>query len=101
MADRKELHARLVEILGSKYVYFNPPESQKLQYPCIIYNLDNKELVKADNANYLKRNYYNVTLIHEDPVNPIQDMIMELPYCKFTSFYSVDDLNHYRYQIYY
>ena len=101
MADRKGLHNRLVEILGSRNVYFNPPETIKLQYPCIIYNLDNKELVKADNENYLKRNYYNVTLIHPDPVNIIQDMIMDLPYCKFTSFYSVDDLNHYRYQIYY
>ena len=101
MAERKGLHNRLVEILGSKNVYFNPPETIKLQYPCIIYNLDNKELVKADNANYLKRNYYNVTLIHPDPVNTIQDMIMEIPYCRFTSFYSVDDLNHYRYQIYY
>ena len=101
MASRKELHNRLIEILGSTNVYFNPPESIKLQYQCIIYNLDNKELVKADNVNYLKRNYYNVTLIHPDPVNKIQDMILDLPYCRFTSFYSSDDLNHYRYQIYY
>lgn len=101
MASRKELHNRLIEILGSTNVYFNPPESIKLEYPCIVYNLDNKELVKADNINYLKRNYYNVTLIHPDPVNSIQDMIMDIPYTTFTSFYSAEDLNHYRYQIYY
>lgn len=101
MASRKELHNRLCEILGYKNVYFNPPESMKIEYPCIVYNLDNKENVKADNRNYLKRNYYNVTLIHPDPVNKIQDMIMDLDYCSFVSFYSVDDLNHYRYQIYY
>ena len=101
MASRKELHTRLVEILGSQNVYFNPPESLKMKYPCIAYNLDQKELVKADNINYLKRNYYNVTLIHPDPVNTIQDAIMEIPYTKFITFYSAEDLNHYRYQIYY
>ena len=68
---------------------------------CYLTTLDNKELVKADNGNYLKRNYYNVTLIHPDPVNTIQDTIMEIPYTRFTSFYSSEDLNHYRYEIYY
>lgn len=101
MAERKGLDNRLREILGSDNVYFNPPESIKLKYPCIVYNLDNKELVKADNINYLKHNYYNVTLIHPDPVNKIQDMLIELPYCQWVSYYSADDLNHYRYQIYY
>lgn len=101
MASRKELHHRLEEILGSRNVYFNPPQNMMLEYPCILYNLDDKQTVKADNINYLIQNYYNVTLIHPDPVNKIQDAIMELPYCTFTSFYSTDDLNHFRYQIYY
>lgn len=101
MASRKELHYRFEEILGSKNVYFNPPQNKMLEYPCILYNLDDKQTVKADNINYLLQNFYNVTLIHPDPVNKIQDTIMELPYCTFISFYSADDLNHYRYQIYY
>ena len=101
MASRKDLHNRLIEILGSKNVYFNPPENMVMEYPCIVYNLEDIELKKADNINYLVQHYYNVTLIHPNPVNKIIDAIVDLPYCEFISFYSTDDLNHYRYRIYY
>ena len=35
---RLQFHRILCEILGSEYVYFQPPESKKLHYPCIVYN---------------------------------------------------------------
>ena len=37
MASRLNLHNSLIEALGTKSVYFQPPESVKLVYPCIIY----------------------------------------------------------------
>ena len=41
MKTRLELDEELVKILGSKNVYFQPPESLKLNYPAIVYSLSN------------------------------------------------------------
>ena len=43
---REELHELLVSVLGSRNVYFQPPESIRMQYPAIVYarnNMQNKE----------------------------------------------------------
>ncbi len=53
MSRRLELHAKLVDFLGSGHVYFQPPESVRLTYPCIIYNLDDFDVKRADNELYL------------------------------------------------
>ena len=41
MASRLNLQDKLEEVLGSKQVYFQPPESLKLKYPCIVYSRSN------------------------------------------------------------
>ena len=35
--SRLELHALLVELLGSTNVYYEPPETLKMSYPAIRY----------------------------------------------------------------
>ena len=39
MASRLELHEEFCNILGSRSVYFQPPASIKLNYPCIVYSI--------------------------------------------------------------
>ena len=53
MADRITLHNKLVEILGTKNVYFQPPP--KLNYPCIKYELGSQKRMHANNNNYIKK----------------------------------------------
>ena len=38
MDRRLQLHEELCSVLGSRNVYFQPPETIKLTYPCIIYS---------------------------------------------------------------
>lgn len=38
MGTRLELQSKLVELLGSKHVYYQPPESVKIEYPAIVYS---------------------------------------------------------------
>lgn len=38
MANRLNLHEEFATLLGSNNVYFQPPESVKLNYPCIKYS---------------------------------------------------------------
>ena len=56
MANRRlELHELLCGLLGSRHVYFQPPESVKMRYPAIVYNLDYIENKHADDGVYLSK----------------------------------------------
>lgn len=102
MASRLELHEELCDILGSRNVYFQPPESIKLNYPCIIYS---KSGIYANNANdntYKKVNQYSLTVIDQDPDTDIPDKIIDhFNMCSFDREYTSDYLNHYVLNLYY
>lgn len=100
MHSRLSLHEALVEALGSRQVYFQPPESIKMRYPAIVYSLGNIQEFKANNKDYLLNPYYNVTLIDEDPDSDIVDEIKKLPYCRFDRSYVGNNLNHWVFVIY-
>ncbi len=100
MASRIDLHNQFVAILGNKNVYFQPPESIKMKYPCIVYKLSDMKDHKADNKHYLYNNAYEVTLIHSDPDNNTVNLLRELPYCQFVRHFASENLNHYVFTIY-
>ena len=58
-ARRLKLHEILCEILGSRRVYFQPPESTKMEYDAIRYSRSKVQKISADNTAYLK----NVTTL--------------------------------------
>ncbi|MCD8159451.1 MAG: hypothetical protein LUD77_11395 [Clostridiales bacterium] len=101
MKNRLELHQILVDILGSENVYFQPPESVKLSYPCIIYNLNNINTRNADDRHYLLTNNYTITFISKDPDSEVPYSILGLPMCSFDRSYTADNLNHWVFNIYY
>lgn len=101
MDRRLKLHQLLVETLGSRNVYFQPPESLKLKYPCIVYNRSGSRYRHADNLKYMYKKRYEVTVIDEDPDSEIADKVEQLPKCSFDRWYTADNLNHYSYTIYY
>lgn len=99
--SREDLHYVLVNLLGSSNVYFQPPETTKLKYPCIVYELSDMETVKADNKKYLVRKRYQVTIIDEDPDSELPDKMIKLPYCRFDRPFSTEDLNHWVFSLYF
>lgn len=101
MNDRLELHDVLTSILGSKFVYFQPPESVKLTYPCIIYELNNVDIKHANNKPYISTKGYSVTVIDKDPDSFIPDMIRSLALCSFDRYYTADNLNHWVFTLFY
>lgn len=94
MAPRLDLHGILVGILESEHVYFQPPPSITMQYPCIVYNRDDENVKHADNTKYSKKKRYLVTVIDRDPDSGIPDKISDLPLCLFDRFFTTDNLNH-------
>lgn len=102
MNSRLDLQIQLETVLGSRNVYFQPPETLKIKYPAIIYNLSDITTRRANNANYLKDKKYNTTLIHNDPDNEIvTELIDKFDYCSFDRAYVSDNLYHYVFEIYY
>lgn len=76
LAHRTKLHEQLVKVLGSRNVYFQPPESIKLKYPCIIYHTSIGRSFNADNNAYIFTDSYDVTVIDSDPDSQIPDRVL-------------------------
>lgn len=91
----------LEELLGSSNVYFQPPPSIKLKYPCIVYHKSMENAIFADDRPYNRRNRYKVTVIDRDPDSLIPDKVGELPMCTFDRHYTSDKLNHDVYNLYF
>ena len=80
MSNRLDLQATFEKILGRRNVYFQPPESVKLNYPAIVYAIKDVETTFADNRAYLKAPSYEVTLIDKNPDKVLVKAIMEIQY---------------------
>ena len=94
METRLDLQYLLEEILGSENVYFQPPESIKLKYPCIIYSLSDIYTRNADDMHYSMQKAYNIMIISRDPDNTIAESILGLPKTRFDRRYVADNLYH-------
>lgn len=101
MAPRLDLHQLLIELLGSNNVYFQPPPTLHMSYPCIIYRRDDVNSNHADNKPYKQDKRYQVTVIDTDPDSDIPDRVGALPKCSYDRFYTADNLNHDVYQLFF
>lgn len=101
MAQRLELQALLVNILGSDNVYFQPPSTIIMKYPCIVYKRDYAKTEFANNKPYTNKKRYKITLIDINPDNDILDEVAALPMCSFDRFFTVDNLNHDVYNLFF
>ena len=101
MSNRLELHEVLCSMLGSRNVYFQPPESIKMQYPAIVYSLYDIDNQFANNNSYMHSKKYSVTLMDKDPDSLIIDRLMSMPTCRFDRSYTQDNINHTAFVIYF
>lgn len=98
---RLELQQLLETLLGSRNVYFQPPNGLKILYPAIVYEWDDQRVQYADNQPHLKTRRYTVTSISRDPDSIIPDKIAELQYSSFNRSFPANDLNHVVFNLYF
>ncbi len=99
---RLELHQKLRNILGSDNVYFQPPATVLMRYPCIVYRRMTGKDDYADNLIYKNKLLYLVTVIDSDPDSETPKTLHQtIPYCRFDRFYTSDNLNHDVFNVYY
>ncbi len=101
MADRLELHSVLQELLGSSNVYYQPPESIKMQYDAIRYSKKTIDSKYANDRKYSMIDCYEVIVISRLPDNPVIKKLLSLPYCSYDRHYVADNLHHDVLTIYY
>lgn len=94
MATRLELQTKLEELLGSRNVYYQPPESLKMEYPAIRYSKSDIESRHADNIKYSNFTQYEIIVIDKKPDNKVIQEILTLPLSSFDRHYISDNLNH-------
>ncbi|GHU55252.1 hypothetical protein FACS1894132_11080 [Clostridia bacterium] len=101
MSKRIDFHNILSNLLGTQNVYFQPPSTVKMQYPCIVYGRNTVLAQHADDLAYSSRTCYMVTVIDPNPDSVIPSKVGILPFCKFNRHYTADNLNHDVYNVYY
>ena len=102
MARRLDLHEKFCDLLGTRNVYFQPPESVKLKYDCITYKTSNRNDLIADDTRYRGYTAYEVTFITRDPDSLMPEEIMNsFTYIVHNSTYVADNLHHDVFTIYY
>lgn len=92
VARQQELQALLMTL--ADHVYFQPPPSLVMQYPCIVYSRSRARVLHANNKVYRRTKGYQVTVIAKEPDSTIPDKVADLPLCSFDRHYTADNLNH-------
>jgi hypothetical protein len=92
---RSDLQTILTGLLptGQK-AYFQPPATVQMTYPCIVYERDQMQVTRANNAAYNRTNRYTVTVIDRDPDSDIPGKVAALPLTRYVRSFRADDLNH-------
>jgi len=65
-------------------VYFQPPESFKINYPCIVFSISDIDTKFADDNPYRLKKRYTVTLIDKNPDNITMDKLAFYHYVHLT-----------------
>lgn len=101
MDRREELNEIFVEALGSRNVYYQPPENLLMEYDAIRYSQTTPRVRYADNAKYSKMKCYDGMVISREPDPEVVDKLDALSYCSFSKPYTAENLYHYPFTIYY
>lgn len=100
MASRLKLHDELLTFLPN--VYYQPPESLIMQYPCIVYTKYADLATHADNKFYVGTQGYTIILIEHDPDSTIANqMLRHFSMCNINQYYTLNGLNHTNITLYY
>lgn len=94
MASRVELQQELEKLLKTRHVYYQAPESVKMEYPAIRYKKSDIDTKHANNNLYIHKNKYEIIVIDRTPDNSVINELLKLPMCTYDRHYTADNLHH-------
>jgi len=100
MKTRIKLQKFLEKVAAPYHVYFQPPDSLYIDYPCVIYHLSNVKNLYANNNIYKQDKFYELIIVDSNPDSILFEKFCKLPMCKFKNFYVSESLNHFVFDIF-
>lgn len=94
MKTRLDLQYNLEEILGSNNVYFQPDISVKMHYPAIVYSINRRDAILADDDRYVPTPNYKLVYISKTYDEATIEKILKLPWCGHDTSYKSDGMYH-------
>lgn len=101
MGTRLQLHDILTDIMAEidpsyadGHVYFQPPSTIYMNYPCIVYERNTGDTQFADNYPYIFKLRYQITVIDKNPDSLIPSKVAALPLCTMDRHFVSDNLHH-------
>ena len=95
MSRRLKLQEKLEELLESRNVYYQPPESKKMDYPAIRYNKQSSDKRAADDASYTLIDCYELIVINKLPNDElVNKLLLNFVMISYDRHYESDGLNH-------
>ena len=94
----------LYTINNTKNVYYDPPTSIQMKFPCFRFNMNNTDVKFADNFAYLRTKRWTVTYITRDveDIDPVvKGMLDTFKYCSQETQFKSDNLQHVVFNLYY
>lgn len=101
MGDRLDLQTLLENIPGINEVYFQPPSSISMVYPCIVFQRTDIDIKHANNNPYSHKKQYTITIIDSNPDSSIPDSVSMLQTARFDRRYVANNLYHDIFTIYF
>lgn len=95
MASRLDLQALFEDIAPSEVeVYYTPPPSVQMTYPCIVYGRTDLDTKHASNKPYAHKWAYQVTVMDRKEDSPTVDVVRDLPLTSLVRSFVADNLHH-------
>ena len=98
---RTDLHRILQDLSDEVHVYFQPPSSKRMQYPCIVYERSKIDGTPANNQVYKTDIQYTLTAIYYDPDDYLPIAISKIPGTRHSGHFVSDNLYHDVFSIYF
>lgn len=100
----EQLRDQLYLVNNTKNVYYNPPSSIKMEFPCFRFEINNLDVKHADNKAYARKNRWAVTYISRslEDIEKVQNEMLDIfQYCNFDTSFRADNLNHAVFNLYF
>lgn len=81
-------------------VYYNPPASIQMRYPCILVQLDDMLHGHANNRVYKRDNRYSLIVIDRNPDSDLMRKVDDLPMTSMGRSYIADGLWHFTFTMF-
>lgn len=100
MTPRRVLSDKLHAVMGQHKVYFQPPETVKLTYPCIVYNMEPPLQKYADNNTYFAMQKYSGVLIDPEADSSYYPGLLGIEHLRVSRIFRADGLYHFAFDVY-